>query len=335
MNKINCTKNIAYCLVKEFKHIKKNIIIEGETKIYKPITDKTDQEYFRNDWTVLAIRAFRHIADLSNVRVESICIIGTGSGLDVIGAIEVFNPQNILLTDINVDIVRIAIENVKHNLKANTKINLHGIVSDLFKNVPDDSLVKFDIIYENLPNLPASYLDNFETEYEVQPYNASFIEDDHFSTVPKKYSNQLLSSHYLFLTQAKNYLSKNGHVICNIGGRVDYHNIEEMFFELGYNPKLSVVELKQQNEASTNIPAYAFWEEPNNVKFKFYPYDEAFSLLNEVCKYDKITGYLNDIDKFTKCLNNLEKNAGEGLELFKQGKRVAHVSYCISATYNC
>ena len=133
------------------------------------------------DSYLLAIVLKNRISELltKNPELKSV-EIGCGSGfqLEKLKKIGV-KKQNILGVDINEDSVRIC-----------NKLGFKCIKSDLFKNIKE----KFDIIIFNPPYLP---------EDSREP------KDSRLATTGGKKGSEIINK---FLSQAKNYLEKNGKI---------------------------------------------------------------------------------------------------------------------------
>lgn len=327
MRKINCNANLEYCFKKPFKNLKERIFLDHEDELYKPITVDDDVDYYKNDWAVLAFRAFNIIKTRFQPEVKSFCTVGTGIGLDALGAIEAFSPEWVVLTDINESIAMKACINVRSNLKNNERFKIKPIGANILDGHLKALNTKFDLIYENLPNLPEEY-----AEHNCQPFSASFINYKEYLEVPALYKKYLLCSHYVFLNQAHQYLNPGGAVLCNIGGRVPYDIIEKMFLESGFQPTVLIFEIKRQNESNTNLPVYALWEKMKKNDFIFYPYYDAHSCVNGGVKYDRLSGYANSFNKVNKILDDFKLSSNQAFEDFQKGLEIAHSVYTIYAT---
>lgn len=326
MRNIKVTDNLLY-VVDNFTNIKNEIKLTIDADTYCPIIKIMDSFYFRNDWTILAFRAFKYLMNNSSGEIKNICIIGTGSGLDAIGAIEIFSPKNILITDFPEEIVVKAKNNIQSNMRYGYDLEIKSI-SSLFFNNPLFNGSKYDLIYENLPNLPEELKTLFSDS--DQPDNASFIPGykQVVGEVPPEYANALLSSHYILLKQAKEHLSKDGSIISSIGGRVSFDLIEKMFAELGYGYEILVYDIKKQNEADTNLPAYSQWAKKSETNFNFYLFDTVIKQLDELkIGYDKYSGYKDNRKEVTEILEKCSLPAAQALDEFKNGKTIGHEVY--------
>lgn len=281
---IDCSKHLNYCFNEPFKHLNPGGVFKlGRSPLhYRPLCVDIDPDFLRNDWGVIAARAFVALKE-REVKPRSCVVIGTGIGLDALALIECFSPTRLVITDLDQQAVEEAKFNILNNVTKNVRErDIKAVGSDLFA---DDYFrnKKFDLVFENLPNLPYE-----EVESSDQPIQGSFYKGRPRST-PTEYQTQLLTSHYQCLSAAKYNLSKEGGIICNIGLRIPIEDVLKMFDELGYEVVTIVNDFKCQNEALVNLQAYAEWEKANDIVFDFYPYQETLDLLRG-CEYDKIKG---------------------------------------------
>ncbi|WEK36471.1 MAG: hypothetical protein P0Y53_03075 [Candidatus Pseudobacter hemicellulosilyticus] len=318
-----------------FKRIIANPVLEISEDVYQPIYSETDTDFFRNDWTVLAFRAFKLLKDRIPRR-GAICIVGTGGGLDALGVIEIFNPGELVITDLSDAALNQSNLNVMKNMQQQARkfIAIHTQKSFLFNTVHCQK-ASFDLIYENLPNLP---LDQTTKIIRCsQPITASYYYNQEIlnEPVPKAYSDRLLSLHWLFLKAARQYLKPDGKVVCSIGGRMDYSIVENMFREAGYQAELIVYDFKRQNESASNLPGYAAEEDKRNgkqVSFKYYRYLEVLSSLAGK-KWNRLKGFAGNPGILQSILKNRSFTARQANKEFRENKTaIGHEVYFIVGT---
>lgn len=131
---------------------------------------------------------------------KKILDIGTGSGCIIIAMAVNSKPlidNKYYATDISQKALKIARKNAKIN-----KVKIHFIKSNLFKNIPKN--LKFDIIIANLPYLDPRWID------------AELLNESRASLDGGKNGLAIINN---FLSQAKNYLKKNGKIILEIDPR--------------------------------------------------------------------------------------------------------------------
>jgi len=319
---IHCTGHLKY-FKQRFENIKSEISLTQHQDQYCPILASNDKYYYRNDWGSILFRALLVLKKNHLVNVQSFCTIGTGIGLDAIAAVEALNPNKIVLTDTVPNIATVASRNLKLNLKKPSLYTIETCDTFLFEDSDFFAGRRFDLIYENLPNLPEELLDD---QMETYIY-ASFTPTNQFSDVPEIYKKHLLFTHYKFLEQAKSYLSPDGCVLCNIGARIDKQLVFNMFSELHYKPIILVYDLKRQTEARTNIPAYLKHEKKNSIEFKFYSYsNDLLGDIKNLNGYDKYSGFANDMDNeiFKELLSSIKCSPSEANQRIQDNKHVAH-----------
>jgi hypothetical protein len=337
-NSINCFEHLSYCFDYPFKRLKSRgqLPLDKHELHYSPMTPELDKDFLRNDWGVISARGFSVLA-MAGRTVRKGLIIGTGIGQDALGFIEAFGPDQLVITDLDQQIARGAQWNIIRNVNPHfgasdrviaTKDRVIAIESNLFENKYLRGK-KFDIIFENLPNLPSSY-----REASDQPMWGSFCYNE-AGSIPPKYVRGLLASHYDCLASAKPYLEAGGGIICNIGARVSPDLILGMFDELGYTAQVLIFDFKRQNEMNVNLKAYARWEKINpGLEFSFYPYEKTLEELARY-QYNKYSGYYNDtrLSVVSPAIAALELSAGEAYQLYLRdnANQSGHFYYSIYA----
>lgn len=108
------------------------------------------------DWVAsVAAPAFRAVRLQSTQpdAFEAVCSIGTGSGLDILAAIEILGSTRIGITDLHDDVVAVAGDNIARNLNPAHPVDIHAGHGDLLAPLAGLGR-RYDVIYENLPNTP-------------------------------------------------------------------------------------------------------------------------------------------------------------------------------------
>lgn len=233
----------------------------------------------REGWFPNVARAFARLATLQareGVSMESYASVGVGPGLDAIAAVEALGVRRLALMDLHRDVVEVAKDNVLGNCPSVTPDNVTAFVSDVCDELRARG-IKSDVLYENLPNIPAG-----EVDLTAGVMAASFFRRAPESAVPEMYSRHRLALHYRFLRQARECLSERGVVVCCIGGRVPTRIVEAMFADCGLRPDILNFEMVRQFEAESVIAGYAAAEEREQLTFRFYPYKEARAVLDDI-----------------------------------------------------
>ena len=178
----------------------------------------TDHSYLpkamdlRSDWVAsVAAPSFLALARVG-VTAPNFCAVGTGAGLDGLAAIEILKAQHVCITDVHNDVVERARSNILENVQVKN-ISVEGYVGDI-PSCLENSAPIFDLIYENLPNIP---LVN-ENLYEGQ--NSSTFIAARKELLPEFVTNSLLALHYIAIQQASSRLRAGGRILSSIGGRV-------------------------------------------------------------------------------------------------------------------
>ena len=222
------------------------------------------------------------------------------------------------VTDLSNEALNQSDKNILNNLR-HKDIEINKRRSFLYNDFkPTDG--KFDFMYENLPNLPLTKVN--QVVKSEQPVTASYyFKKEIVGAVPKNISDNLLTLHWLFLKSAKKYLKSDGRVLCSIGGRINYSIIEQMFRDAGFEPELLIYDFKKQNEAGSNLPGYASEEKKRDgkMKYRYYDYSNVLKIINSL-KYDKLSGFANNKDSLKDVLNDFEMSAQQAFKLFKDKK---------------
>ncbi|KAF2009734.1 hypothetical protein BU24DRAFT_358557 [Aaosphaeria arxii CBS 175.79] len=278
----------------------------------------------RADWVVTAatnaFRAYQH-GDLG--QVKRFATIGTGSGTDVIAALDIF-PQieAVALTDLHEDVVAAA----KSNVLASTEKSddaIRAVASTAVARagdvlVPLKGEKPFDLIYENLPNIPlpnAGDLDNGQA-------SSTYVGDRTLDRIPPFASTALLDLHYVALWQAKNFnlLSQTGAVLSSMGGRVDIETMLKLADAAGFVGRVVSLAWKEQSEPENVIGGYAEFENNGLGPFYFYP---TAALEKVFANYKPASAAL--------CRQQIEiklaphrLDATTALQRYREGERIGH-----------
>ncbi len=227
------------------------------------------------DWVVrVATPAYQSVAR-SGQEVKTFCTVGTGSGLDALAAIEILDPSLVLATDLQADVVDCALGNIRRNL-ALAGPTIRGESGDLAEPVRR-SRVRFDLIYENLPNIP------LPAHLAIDDDQASSSYYENRGDLPAEIEHDLLSLHYLMLLQSRSCLSEGGTILSSIGARRPLRSIFRMAERAGVTAEPLIYTWKIQSEAEEVIEGYAQHESRSGERFAFFrPQDveEAFADLS-------------------------------------------------------
>jgi hypothetical protein len=275
----------------------------------------------QNTWLSIALEAIGALFADSSPRApcEKVAVIGTGNGLDVVGISRIVAPQRIVASDIHPMVLPVARWNTAQYVSRTTHVTLRQ--SDLFADYP--TAEKFDLIYENLPNVP----DNTELFEGIR--SASCYAP---SGSPQRWDRHLLTLHHEFLVQARSRLTESGRVVCVIGGRIPSSVIHEMFHAAGYSSRIIGCGLKIQSEADVVLPGYAAAEIENHCTFAYYhPLETCSAVAREMPQPAALCDRDGYAQSLTERLRACRISATEALRRHHAGEPVSHTVYVIAA----
>ncbi len=282
----------------------------------------------RSDWVAsVAIPAFeayaKRCADQGRA-VGDFCTIGTGAGLDALAAIEILNPQRVTVTDLHATVVERALSNIRRNLLAPETVQLDGRVGDLATPLLDGSQ-RFDLIYENLPNIPL--LEGIDLNKGIN--SSSFIISQR-SDLPESVANDLLELHYLFLCQAHALLTPGGRVLSSIGARVPLTSLLQMPSHANYQADILLYTWKIQSEPKEVVGSYAVHQQKGRGPFYFYPVE----VLREVFDRVPVVDSLERAMAVESQLSAHAIDAETAIALVQSGQPIGHTVAVVQATPN-
>lgn len=295
------------------QRIRRNLSIGLSEHCYLPKADDP-----RSDWVAsVAYPAFVAIRqmDIGSSNVGRFATVGTGAGLDALAAIEVFGCREVVVTDLHEDVVKTAAQNVTRNLLDRApSVSIRALTGDLLmplKQIPG----RFDLIYENLPNIP------FHQDGDLQhdQTSSSFIES-RLEDIPNFVQSNLLTLHYLAISQAKRHLTANGMMLSSIGARIPLNILLRAADEAGYQGNILLYTWKVQSEPEDVIGGYAAWQRRGLGPFHFYPVDildETFSSIDMVAAGDQAL-------EIERALLPHRLDAIAAYEAHRQGHRLGH-----------
>jgi hypothetical protein len=268
-------------------------------------------------WLAFAFRAFSRLA--GRMAVRDLLIIGTGNGLDALGALEIFDLRSLAVTDLTRESLWVARQNVLSQLEDASGIQIDFHAGDLLSCVPAGK--RFCLIYENLPNIRAAAGMNVE----LGTIAGRFFDAAQLS-VPEPFETHLLALHYECLQQARGFLRAGGGVLTAIGGRVPLDVAFGLHRACGYLPELVVFDLKSQSEPELVLPAYCRAEEEHGVEFSFYA-PEALETVGAARRSGLDGREL--ADAVEEDLLTCAMSAREAMARCRRGRAVAHSVFMI------
>lgn len=296
------------------------------TALFNAATYEID-EMPQNNWLYPAFLGFQELAE--KLRREDKCVqsfasIGTGAGLDVVGAeqiffpaflsgyqAEIFKPSLLVGTDVHPGVLPLAEENVRKNIDLKSA-DIRMLLGSLCTPLREAGL-KVDVLYANLPLIPdgpAHILDGMRS--------STFVDRDLLKDVPPLYTKHLLGMKYALLQDAHDCLTESGSVVLNLGGRVSIPLVHRMFTECGYSYDELVTMLKVQSQPEEVLPGFVAAEQKHGIAFEFYWME------SEPQKYTPKV-YINDIYSESFLKRNKRVSATEALALHSKGEKIGHI----------
>jgi methylase of polypeptide subunit release factors len=249
----------------------------GHRRVRRPINLRlTEQTYplepsIEQSWLPIAFRAFERLA--RRRPFEHVLIIGTGNGLDALGAVEILRPRSVTVTDLHAESLAVSRENVTAHLVDPNSVALGFHAGDLMSCVPPAS--SFSLIYENLPNVTSSP----DHDLRRGTIGGRFYPAAE-STVPEPYARYMLDVHHRLLQQARPRVEHGGGVLTAIGGRMPDDIVFGLHRSCGLRPELAAFDVKLQAEPRLMVTSYSRAESERGVTFRFYA-AEAVALVAE------------------------------------------------------
>ncbi len=291
------------------KRIKDYLSIEVADHAYLPKT-----EDIKSDWVAyIAAPAFKLIREKLGHDIDSFVSIGTGSGIDVLTGIELLGAKRVGFTDLQRSVVAAAAQNVRNNLKSNN-IEFEFGDGDLLQPLQNGKR-NYDVIYENLPNVPLAN----NTKIEDKRNSGHYLEKRE-EAIPEFVHEQMLDLHYLALKQARDYLAENGAVYSTLGGRVPLNALIKLGELAGLRSEIFTYSWKVQAEPEDVISGYAAQEKVGLGPFRFYRAEDLQKAFANVSVKDSGSRAF----EIEKSLDSVKLTATAAYEAFKKGEVIGH-----------
>lgn len=272
-------------------------------------------EDITSDWVAyIAAPAFKLIRENLRYDVEAFASIGTGSGIDVLTGIELLGAKRVGFTDLQKSVVDAAAENIKKNLKNADSIELEFGAGDLLQPL-ENGKRRYDVIYENLPNVPLT--DN--TKIEDKRNSGHYLEK-RVEVIPEFVHEQMLDLHYLALKQARDYLADRGAVYSTLGGRVPLSAFIKLGELAGLSSEIFTYSWKVQAEPEDVISGYAAQEKAGLGPFRFYRASDLQKAFANISVKDSGKNAF----EIEKSLESSKLTAKEAYEAFLKGEVIGH-----------
>ena len=272
-------------------------------------------EDITSDWVAyIAAPAFKLIRENLRHDVEAFASIGTGSGIDVLTGIELLGAKRVGFTDLQKSVVDSAAENIKKNLKDADSVELEFGAGDLLQPL-ENGKRRYDVIYENLPNVPLT--DN--TKIEDKRNSGHYLEK-RVEVIPEFVHEQMLDLHYLALKQARDYLADRGAIYSTLGGRVPLSAFIKLGELAGLSSEIFTYSWKVQAEPEDVISGYAAQEKAGLGPFRFYRASDLQKAFANISV--KESG--KNAFEIEKSLESSKLTAKEAYEAFLKGEVIGH-----------
>ena len=292
------------------KHVQDYLSVAVTDHAYLPKT-----EDITSDWVAyIAAPAFKLIRENLRYDVKAFASIGTGSGIDVLTGIELLGAKRVGFTDLQKSVVDAAAENIRKNLKNADSIELEFGAGDLLQPL-ENGKRRYDVIYENLPNVPLT--DN--TKIEDKRNSGHYLEK-RVEVIPEFVHEQMLDLHYLALKQARDYLADKGAVYSTLGGRVPLSAFIKLGELAGLSSEIFTYSWKVQAEPEDVISGYAAQEKAGLGPFRFYRASDLQKAFANISV--KESG--KNAFEIEKSLESSKLTAKEAYEAFLKGEVIGH-----------
>lgn len=243
--------------------------------------------------------------------------VGTGLGVDAIGAYLILHPQFITITDINTKAIKISEANLNNNsvditIKSLNCSLLDGVTLSKFDGC--EELIPPDVIYANLPTL---FSDSFDKNSDKA---AAFSKKIH-TTCPEILRTYQLELQYEFLLQVREQIDDRCSVILALGGRFPIEVIETLFESASFKFEEISFGFKIQAQPYESLLAYVKKENETNHDYIFFKQEE---LDDNKFKFSTVRE-MYDVSK------TIAANAKEAMLAYQNGYTISHIVLILRA----
>jgi methylase of polypeptide subunit release factors len=302
------------------RRLKPQLDLKLASRAYLPRVDD-----LASDWVAhVAAPAFRlYRQRLGGDPIESFCSIGTGSGLDVLTAIELLGARQVGLTDVHAEVVAAAAGNVARNHLPAQPVTIESGHGDLLEPLRKFNR-RYALIYENLPNVPVADA----AEINVDRKSSTYVPPRR-EVLPPLVKRQMLDLHYLALAQAPDFLQPGGSVLSILGARVPLEVYLELGRLTGLEPSFLTFSWKHQADPEEIIREHARKQAEGFGPFNFY---RAEILQNIFARVPVAESGARALD-LERELRPERLDASAALAALKTGQRIAHTVVVLQSRF--
>jgi methylase of polypeptide subunit release factors len=276
-----------------------------------------------DNWAYYTAVGFERLKELlrqEGKKAETVAIVGIGSGVEGIAAAHVFKDEikRLIITDVDEGISEGAMHNLR-NAVPDKNLEMISLVGSFCEPI-EKAGCKVDFVHGNIPNLPATGLEDLSRGAEKGTFLLSATYEGYHP--PREFLGWALGAQFAYLKSAKKVLAPGGSVVTELGGRVPLGMFEKLFDSCGLGLQEVIVGFKEQTEALIDFEGYHRLEMEFGTSFEFYLYDESRALLEK-------NGIENPSFKITasemkKLLEPYKISAGDAVAMHHKNIPVGH-----------
>lgn len=276
-------------------------------------------------FTTVGFQALAEILMKEEKQMENIGIVGIGSGVEGIAALLIFRDhiRRLVISDVDEGILQGATKNLG-TISESSHVQLTAVIGSFCESIRTNK-IELDLVHANIPNLPANELEDLSKGAEKGTFLPSALYEEY--APPKKFVSWALGAQFAYLSSAKEVVREGGTIITELGGRVPFQLVRELFEEVGLDFQEIVTGFKEQTEALIDFVGYHQLETQFGVEFDFYLYKESIALLEQ----REIKNPTSEVsaDEIKSLLEPYRVSAGKALELYQGGIAVGHTVHLL------
>jgi hypothetical protein len=298
-------------------HLREQLAIRVTAHTFAPRADD-----LLADWvSTIAAPAFKLIRRREGPKA-AFASIGTGAGLDALAAVELLGSTQVGVTDVHEDVVATAVANIRDNLVDPRRLALESGAGDLLSPLAAGG-VRYDLIYENLPNVPVA---------DAAALATGRVSSGHVpprpERIPALFHRNLLALHYVALLHAKNHLAPGGSVLSMLGARIPLGVYYELSLQAGYRPEIFTYGWKVQAEPGEMLRGHLAQEQAGLGPYHFYP----APVLSEVFQNLSLEDAAARAFEIEQTLAPHRLSSGTALAAHQRGEVVAHTTVALRSS---